>query len=120
MIFSEFVANELPKKMPQKEVGKVLKRVLYQKIKRKSQTTGWEMQSPQTCVSNNIKLLYELHDKVAKDFYDLKIINSDQVRIQPKTTDTFKTVVKEVESKNRTDALKFSLEISTHQLIYLT
>ena len=33
------------------------------------------------CVSN-IKPLYELLDKVAKDLYDLKINNSDQVKIQ--------------------------------------
>ena len=49
---------------------------------------------------SNIKPLYELLDKVAKDLYDLKIINSDQVKIQSKTSEAFKTVVKELESKN--------------------
>ena len=39
-------------------------------------------------------------NEVAKDLYDLKIINSDQVKIQVKISDAYKTVVKELESKN--------------------
>ena len=50
---------------------------------------------------SNIKPLYELLAKVAKDLYDLKVINSDQVKIQSKTeSEAFKTVVKELDSKN--------------------
>ena len=39
-------------------------------------------------------------NEVAKDLYDLKIINSDQVKIQAQTLDAYKTDVKELESKN--------------------
>ena len=49
---------------------------------------------------SNIKPLYDLLNEVAKDLYDLKIINSDQVKIKAKTSDAYKTVVKELESKN--------------------
>ena len=49
---------------------------------------------------SNIKPLYDLLNEVAKELYDLKIINSDQVKIQPKTSAAYKTVVKELESKN--------------------
>ena len=43
------------------------------------------------CVSNIIPF-YKLLNKVAKDVYELKIINSDQVKIQSKTSDNFKTM----------------------------
>ena len=78
------------------------------------------------CVSNIlVKSLYGLLDNVVKDFYDLKIINSDQVKIQSKISEAFQTVVRELESKNtqfytksqnRRAILKFSLEIPTRQL----
>ena len=36
---------------------------------------------------SNIKPLYDLLNEVAKDLYDLKMINSAQVKIQAKTSD---------------------------------
>ena len=47
-----------------------------------------------------LKPLFELLDKVPNDLYDLKIINVNQVKIQSKTSEAFKTVVRELESKN--------------------
>ena len=49
---------------------------------------------------SNIKPFYDLLNEVAKNLYDLRIINSDQVKIQAETSDAYKMVVKDLESRN--------------------
>ena len=47
-----------------------------------------------------IQPLYDMLNNVANDSYDIRIVNSNQVKIQIKTPEIYKNVVKELESKN--------------------
>ncbi|KNE88947.1 hypothetical protein PSTG_17601, partial [Puccinia striiformis f. sp. tritici PST-78] len=49
---------------------------------------------------SNIQPLYQMLNEIAKDSYDIKIVKSDQVKIQIKTADTYSVVVKELEAKH--------------------
>lgn len=49
---------------------------------------------------SNIQPLIELLEEHAHDNYDLKILQNEQVKIQPKTAETYTVVVKELENKN--------------------
>ena len=47
-----------------------------------------------------IQPLYEMLNEIAKDAYDIRIVSSNQVKIQVKTAEIYKIVVKELESKD--------------------
>ena len=62
------MSNKFPKKMLQKQVGKVLKRLPDQKNKRKYQTTGWAIPSTQLQkIQTNSKYDQENENNLTKD-----------------------------------------------------
>ena len=48
---------------------------------------------------SNIQQLYEILNKSAKNSYDIKIVSSDQVKIQLKNSEIYRIAVKELEDK---------------------
>lgn len=48
----------------------------------------------------NIQPLVNLLNEYALDNYELKVLNNDQVKIQPKTPDAYRDIVKQLEIKN--------------------
>lgn len=57
---------------------------------------------PPICVNrvNNIQPLINLLNDVIRDDYEIKVLKDEMVKIQPKTIESYKTVMKELKLKN--------------------
>lgn len=49
---------------------------------------------------SNIQPLSKLIDKIAKNSYELKVLRNNQVKIQSKSTDIYRLIVKELKERN--------------------
>lgn len=49
---------------------------------------------------SNIQPLLKMLDEIAADNYELKVLRNDQVRIQPKSTEVYTKIVKNLQEKN--------------------